>query len=202
MNDSTRVIRRPRRAWPPKPRTAAAIVATAALALTAAAYGSSTSFTRPGGSSNARTSALSQSTNTQKALAYSRCMRSHGVPTYPDPTSSGDLPKVSQQELKRPQFQAAQRACQRLLPAGTDDQFPPGEVQQLLIGMLRFSQCMRSHGVPNFPDPTTDSVGRPEFPLSHVPGTNRNYWHSPRITHVGNECQHLLPPALGGTPVG
>ena len=75
-------------------------------------------------------------------------------------------------------------------------------MQQLLIGMLRFSQCMRSHGVPNWPDPTTDSEGRPEFPLSSVPGTDRNYWHSRRITHVGNECQYLLPPALGGTPVG
>jgi hypothetical protein len=202
MNDSTRVKRRPRQAWSPAARTVAAIIATASLVLAAAAYGSSPSPTVAGSSSNARASALLQSSNTQKALAYSRCMRSHGVPTFPDPNSSGEIPKVSQQELNSPQFQAAERACQRLLPAGTDDQFSPGEAEQLLIGMLRFSRCMRSHGVPNWPDPTIDSEGRPEFPLEEVSGTDRNYWHSSRITHVGSECQHLLPPALGGIPIG
>ena len=184
MIDRTRVIRRPRRAWPPGARAAVAIIATAGLVVPAAAF------------------AGSQSTNTQKALAYSRCMRSHGVPNYPDPTSSGVIPKVSPQELNSPQFQAAARACQRLLPPGTDDMFPPGEVQQLLIGMLRFSQCMRSHGVPNWPDPTTDAEGRPGFPVASVPGTSRAYWRSARIMRVENECQQLLPPALGGVPVG
>jgi hypothetical protein len=155
-----------------------------------------------GVSSNARPTAQSRQTNVQKALAYSRCMRSHGVPNFPDPNSSGEIPKVSQQELSSPRFQAAEKACQNLLPAGTDDMFPPGEVQQLLIGMLRFSHCMRSDGVPNWPDPRTDSEGRPEFPLSSVPGTTRSYWHQPRITHTIAECQYLLPHALGGTPIG
>ena len=200
MKDKS-VIGWPRRAWPAIARAAAAIIATAGLALPTAAFGGSPSSTIARGSPHARASTLSQS-SVQKALAYSRCMRAHGVLKFPDPNSSGAIPKVSLQELNSPQFQAAERACQRLLPAGTDDQFPPGEVQQLLIGMLRFSQCMRSRGVANWPDPTADSLGRPEFPLSRVPGTNRNYWHSSRITHVGNECQHLLAPALGGIPVG
>ncbi len=203
MNGSTRFTRRPRRAWPPTARTAAAIIATASLALSAAASGSSPSPTVAGGSSNARASALSQSTSTQKALAYSHCMRSHGVTMFPDPTSSGVVPKVSLRQLRvsSSQFQAAQRVCQDLLPPGTDDQFPPGEVQQLLIGMLRFSQCMRSHGVPNWPDPTTDSEGRPIFPLPAA-GISRQQARSPRVTHAGNDCQHLLPPALPGIPIG
>jgi hypothetical protein len=129
-------------------------------------------------------------------------MRSHGAPAFPDPTSSGAIPKISQQELNNPQFQAAERACQKLLPPGSDDQFPPGEVQQLRIGMLRFSRCMRSHGVSNWPDPTTDPEGRPEFPLENVPDTNRQYWHSPQITQAEGECQQLLPSALGGIPIG
>jgi hypothetical protein len=99
--------------------------------------------------------------------------------------------------LLNSRYQAALEDCQRLLPAGTGDEFPPAEVQQLLIGMLRFSQCMRSRGVPNWPDPTTDSEGRPMFPLSAA-GISRQQAHSPRITHAGDECQHLLPPALGG----
>ena len=67
----------------------------------------------------------------------------------------------------------------------------------LLIGMLKFSQCMRSHGVPNWPDPTTDSEGRP-FSSSRagIPRRRRRR----RVTHAG-ECQHLLPPALR-VPIG
>jgi len=194
------VVARLRREWPPPARAAAAVVATVVLAASAVAYGSTPSSAAAGGSSTARR--YSPTTNVRKALAFSRCMRRHGLPNFPDPTSSGAIPKVSQQELGTPRFRAAERACQRLLPAGSDDIFPPGEVQQLLIGMLRFSHCMRSHGVPNWPDPTTDPAGRPEFPLEEVPGTDRNYWHQPRITHVTDECQHLLPSALGGIPVG
>ena len=53
MNDNTHVTRRPRRAWQPTTRTAAAIIAAASLALVAAAaYGRSPSSTGPGGSSN------------------------------------------------------------------------------------------------------------------------------------------------------
>ena len=118
MSDSTRVVHRPRRGWPPGAPNVVAMIAMVSLAVPVVAFGSS------------------QSTNTQKALAYSRCMRSHGVPSYPDPTSNGVIPKVSSEELNSPQFRAAARACQRLLPPRTDDMFPPGEVQQLLIGML------------------------------------------------------------------
>jgi len=183
-------------------RTTAAIIATAVLAAPGLADGSSAAAARTDASSNARASAHAGSTNVQKALAYSRCMRSHGVPNFPDPNSSGEIPKISPQELRRPQFQLAEKHCQNLLPPGSNDMFPPGEVQQLLIGMLRFSSCVRFHGVPNWPDPTTDAEGRPIFPLEEVPGTSRRYWHQSRITHTMNQCQNLLPRALGGTPIG
>ncbi len=178
-------------------------LATAACGSTKAGIASSSS-TGPGGSSNAGGTRSSQSTNSPSAVGFSHCMRSHGVPNFPDPTDDGALPKVSPPQLgvSSSLFNVAERACQDLLPAGTDDVFPAGEVQQLLTGMLMFSQCMRSDGVPNWPDPTTDPEGRPEFPLSNVPGTDRSYWHSARITHELEQCQHLLPPALGGTPIG
>jgi hypothetical protein len=180
------------------------------LALAIVACGStkagtaSPSSTRPVGSPNGRATTSSQTMNSPSAVGFSHCMRSHRVPNFPDPTGNGALPKVSPPQLgvSSSEFNVAERACQDLLPAGTDDVFPSGEVQQLLTGMLRFSRCMRSDGVPNWPDPTTDPEGRPEFPLSNVPGTDRSYWHSPRVTHEVEQCQHLLPPALGGTPIG
>jgi hypothetical protein len=131
-------------------------------------------------------------------------MRARGVPGFPDPqpTGNGKFPSAQQLGVSDSRYQAAESACQQLLPAGTSDVFPPGEVQQLLIGMREFSQCVRARGVPDWPDPATDSQGRPEFPLgSH--GISRAEYHSPRVQASIGQCQHLLPAALGGgTPVG
>lgn len=172
-------------------RTATVVVAAVGLAIAAVAYGS-------GPHAHPQTA----TTNSHKALAFSHCMRSHGVPTFPDPTTGGVIPKVTLGQLgvSTSEFQSAETACQRLLPTGADDVFPPGEVQQLLIGMLRFSHCMRAHGVPNWPDPTTDSEGRPVFLLSHH-GFTRQEARSPRMIGTENQCERTLPGALGGVPI-
>jgi hypothetical protein len=133
-------------------------------------------------------------------------MRSHGVPDFPDPqpgASNAKFPGAQQLGVSSSLLQAAVSACQHLLPPGTDDQFPPAEVPILLRGMLPFARCMRSHGVPNFPDPATDSQGRPYFPLS-THGISLNYSHSRQFTTKVNGCQHLDPPPhqLGGIPFG
>ena len=80
-------------------------------------------------------------------------MRSHGVPKYPDPTTSG-LVKESLQQLgvSSSRFQSAQRACQHLLPNGGNGP-SRAQVQYVRALSLHFAQCVRSHGVPNFPDP-------------------------------------------------
>jgi hypothetical protein len=173
MNHCIRVVRRLRRAWPPTERTAAAIIVAAALALLAAACSGSPSSTGSGGSSNA-----GGSTNSPSAVAYSACMRSHGVPNFPDPNSSGAIPKADPQRLgvSSSQLQAAQRACQQLLPNNggalsasslrqceeTGD-CPQALVQQAMTQLRKFSRCMRNHGVPNWPDPTIDSQGETQY---------------------------------------
>ena len=110
MKHGTRVLRRPSRARPPTSRIAAAIIATGALVVLVAACSSPSSA---GGSPAAAGSATSSS-----AVAYSHCMRSRGVPNFPDPPSSGLVPKADAQELgvSGSQLQAAQRACQHLYP--------------------------------------------------------------------------------------
>jgi hypothetical protein len=172
MNDSTRVIRRPRRAWPPVARTAVAITATASLALPAAAYANG-------------------QTNIQKALAYSSCMRRHGVQRFPDPDSSGVIPKVSLQQLgvSSLRFQAAQAACRRLLP--TNQAGPPTQsaLRQAWSNTVKFARCMRSHGVSNWPDPTADST-HPDRPNFNLPvGIDLN---SPQMTTKIRKCEPLL----------
>jgi len=170
VNHSTGVARRARRASSPTARIAVAIIAAAGLA-PAAASGSS------------------QSTNTQQALAYSRCMRSHGVLSFPDPNSSGAFPKVSAQQLgvSSTLFQEAQNHCRYLLPNGGSGPSQT-QVQQIMNGMLKFAQCMRSHGVSNWPDPVVDAGGNPEFYLDGK--INQN---SPQIESTIHDCVHWIP---------
>ena len=197
MNDSIRVVRRSRRAWPATARITAAIIATAAVALLAAAC-SSPSSTGSGGSADS-----------SSAIGFARCIRSHGVPRYPDPASGGALPKTSPQRLKvsSSQFQTAQGACQHLLPSTVTNSAlqqceaagicTRAETQLMLNAGLRFAACMRSHGLPKWPDPTSDSQGRVAFAIS----VSKDGFdpHSARIEAKANECGHLMPG--GGVPL-
>ena len=203
MHDRNRVIRRLRRARPPTARTAAAILATASLALPAAALGIKPSST-VAGSSNVPASTVSQSTSVQKALAYSRCMRSHGVVNFPDPNSSGAIPKVSLEQLRVSStvFETAKRACQHLLP--NSGQSSQAWNQMALNALWQFARCVRAHGVPNWPDPLAESdpgqPGTPGFPRNLPPGLNTN---SPVVKNAMHTCQHLLAGigyASGGYP--
>ena len=116
-------------------------------------------------------------------------MRSHGVPNFPDPNSSGVLPKrqVAQLAAGSPEFVPAHRACGHLLPnAG---QPSPAQVQQAWNDMRSFARCMRSHGVPTWPDPSVTSAqdNRPFFntPASIDP-------NAPQITAKIRACQHVM----------
>jgi hypothetical protein len=153
---------------PSTARTAAAIIAAAGLALLTAACGGSPSATASGGSSNAGGSARSQS-----AVAFSGCMRSHGVPNFPDPSSSGGVPKETAQQLgvSSSRLQAALNACQHLLPNTGNIDDNPAALHQWWSQMLHFARCMHSHGVPNWPDPSAypPDPQRPTFNL-HAAG--------------------------------
>jgi hypothetical protein len=185
MNDSTRVTRRPRPA-----RTAAAIIATVGLALLAAACGGSPgSHVAQLGSTTTKSSTSSPSANSQKVLAFSRCVRAHGVPNFPDPNSSGALPKrqVAQLTAGNPQFPAAHRACEHLLPNG--GQPTQAQAQQAWNDMRKFARCMRSHGVPNWPDPAPTSQ-QDQRPFFHLPDSIDP--NAPQITTKIRACQHVL----------
>jgi hypothetical protein len=176
------------REWPVA-RSATAVIATAALAVLTAACS--------GGSPNA-----GGSTSPQSAVAYSACMRSQGVPNYPDPDSSGQPPKGDAQQfgVSTSQYEAAQQACRHLLPTGgslqqREDQCmensdcPPALVQQILAADRKLAQCMRSHGVPNFPDPTADSDG-PVFYITAA-GISDAESHTHEFEAKLDECERL-----------
>jgi hypothetical protein len=161
------------------PFAAAAVIVTAGLVLSAAACGGS-----PAGAG-----APAQQNG---PVAFARCMRSNGVPNWPDPDSSGvfDKSKLASQQLgaSTTRVQAAQRACNHLLPNGGSGP-NAARVQQVKALSLRFAQCVRAHGVPNFPDP--DSTGRIPDPASA--GIDQG---APKFESANQACGRYRPPYM------
>jgi hypothetical protein len=85
-------------------------------------------------------------------------MRAHGVSKFPDPSRSGGgvhlaITPSSGINPQAPAFQAAQQSCQHLLPNGGQ---PSAQASaQAKAQLLRTSECMRAHGITDFPDPQT-----------------------------------------------
>ena len=144
---------------------------------------SSPSSTTPG-------STPSAGSTVAQAVAYTQCMRSHGVPEYPEPDSSGQLQKIGsgqQVGVSDAQLTTASNACQSLWPYQA---LTPAQQQQELTDDLKFAQCMRSHGVPTLPDPVATN-GHVEFVIS----VSRDGFNpqSPQILAKARACQHVLP---------
>src|SRR5262245_57171361 len=84
----------------------------------------------------------------EKAVKFAECMRANGVPHFPDPDPKGEYnfgvdvtPEV---------WTKAVDACKALKPPGALSAERTPKEQS---ASLRFAQCMREHGVPDFPDP-------------------------------------------------
>jgi hypothetical protein len=132
--------------------------------LTAAALLSWALVAGCGGSRASPTDGASTSASAASAVAsgvaFSRCIRSHGVPNFPDPKVSGQAIRMgSPRTIESPAFQSAVRSCQRLLPKGAPGPEPPSGQAQ--AQMLTVSACMRKHGISGFPDPSTSPPSNP-----------------------------------------
>lgn len=107
-------------------------------------------------------------------LEFAECMRANGVEDFPDPDVSGGLTidaiaNRTSVDTDSAQFDQALTACKDLQPAGFTGTERTPEQQQ---AALEFAQCIRDNGVPDFPDPTTDS---PMVDTNRIPsaGTER-----------------------------
>jgi hypothetical protein len=182
-------------------RTGALVTAMVAFGLLTAACGGGSAG--PGVASLGKTtttvSSAAQSASTaanyRDAVAYAQCMRTHGVPNMPDPTSSGaflskrgTLNGVSGVDPNSPQFASANKTCEHLLPNGGN--ITPAEQQKALAQALKYVHCMRTHGVPNMPDPSTSGGG---VGLILGPGVSPS---SPQFQSAQQACRSFQP--LGG----
>ena len=131
-------------------------------------------------------SSTTAATTTQTGLvAYSHCMHSNGVPNFPDPDSSGEIPKDKVIPLvSSPQFAVAEKACQHLMPnrsLGPTETAQPTHIR--LADALSFARCMRTRGFPNFPDPTSQGQLTPQ--MVTAAGIDL---HQPNLLSAGLDC--------------
>ena len=136
----------------------AAVTSTTTSASSAASSSAGSGATSSTTTSSGTTSSLPSSQGALEAdeLAYSRCMRANGVPDFPDPSADGGF-RVPVGAGDSPAARAAQSKCSKLLPGGGLQGLGSGPAPspQTVTHWVTVAQCMRRHGVPNFPDPTT-----------------------------------------------
>jgi hypothetical protein len=161
-----------------------AVPIVASLALLAAGCGGG-----GGGSAGVASVVTTSTTSTTlqvRPIAFPRCMRSNGVPRYPD----DGKPTPQQVGVTEARFQAALNACSHLLPNGGDSS-PLTAAQQRtrLADELSFARCMRSHGVGRFPDPTAQG----ELSVERVRAQGIDV-HAPAVLRVVMAC---LPASHG-----
>ncbi len=140
--------------------------------------------------SSTKPAARSASSAYSSQITFSRCMRSHGVPNFPDPSPPGAsltgntfgafaLPPGL--NLQAPAAQSALKGCRKTLPGGGGGR--GGISESTKLSLLKHAQCMRAHGVPNYPDPTIPSHGPIES--GPPPGINTD---SPVFQRAATAC--------------
>jgi hypothetical protein len=122
-------------------------------------------------------------------LAFSRCMRAHGISDFPDPNSQGGIALNGGPgtgiDPTSPQYRAANRACRSLLPP--QKALSPAQQAAAKAQALKFSQCMRAHGISDFPDPNSQG----NFQIQGNAGSGLDP-HNPRFQAANRACQHYL----------
>ena len=172
-----------RSAAPTQSRRAKSLAAAiASLTLLAAGCGTSSPANPTAGSPVSFTAAV---------FKYSRCMRDHGLSSFPDPTMTDhDGQQVAYLTATipvdpSPAFKNAQNACRSILPSPINAS-PTQLAQQRAAReqhLLAFAKCLRKHGVPDFPDPT--SQGQLVLEMVNAAGVDL---HAPTLLAAAKAC--------------
>ena len=156
-------------AWRRRPGTAAAAVAAGAILLAGC-----------GGTTAGQTTSSGNLARYDKAVKYAECMRSHGEPNWPDPASDGTFTALGQARIATGGvLGAAMKACAGLNPIPA---LSKTQRDKAVATMLKYSECMRSHGVTRYPDPNSFG-GVPAVP----PGVDVD---SPQYQAAVRACEH------------
>jgi hypothetical protein len=159
-----------------------------AIAVPIAGCGSTHGST--GGSTNGPAAVSKPSASfVASAREYAQCMRSHGEPSFPDPTVAGTFTlNGSNINPQSPAYQTARQRCskQRAAMAGSSPYKRTATENQKLRD-LKFAKCMRSHGVTDYPDPTY--VATPDGGSELAPLPSSINQQSPGFISAQKACQ-------------
>jgi hypothetical protein len=169
------------------PLTAALVAAVLAVAVLAVA-GCSDSSSIASSAATTAAGASATSTGSARLAQFAQCMRAHGVTNFPDPTAQGTF-NLPSGMTSTPQFASADGSCRSLAPPGSlSNQAPTtGELNRA----VKFVACMRKHGEPDFPDPSSNG----KFQLNG--GPNPVDPNAPQFKTAMSACHTLLPPGSG-----
>ncbi|MFI7542872.1 hypothetical protein [Actinoplanes sp. NPDC049599] len=123
-------------------------------------------------------------------LKFSQCMREQGLTWFPDPKPDGGLQIKVPKGTDKAKVDAAMAACKQWAPGGGDH--GPAD-PELLEQARRMAQCMREHGVPDFPDPQADgSVRLDGDKIGMGPG-------DPAFDQADEACAQFRPQGRAGS---
>jgi hypothetical protein len=161
----------------------------AALAIVALVGAGCSNGSADKGNTGTASSANKDLTAQEKAVKFAECMRASGVPHFPDPDPKGDYnfgvdvtPKV---------WLKAVDACKALKPPGALSAKRTPKEQS---ASLRFAQCVRDHGVKDFPDPVN---GEPLIDTYKIPSSNKPGGMT-ILNSATQKCGSVLGRAAGG----
>jgi hypothetical protein len=157
----------------------------AVLALVVAGCGSDT----PTETGSKATPATTSATGQDKAVKFAECIRSHGVPHFPDPDPKGEF--AFGIDVTPAVWRKAVDACKDLEPPGALSGKRSPKQQS---AALRFAECVRENGVKDFPDPAN---GEPLIDTTKIPSSNRPGGMT-ILNAATHKCGSILKLAAGG----
>ncbi len=125
----------------------------------------------------------------EKAVKFAECMRANGVPHFPDPDPKGD--SNFGVDVSREVWLKAVDACKALKPPGA---LSSKRTPKQQAATLRFAQCVRDHGVKDFPDPVN---GEPLIDTYKIPSSNKPGGMT-ILNAATNKCGSILRLSAGG----
>jgi hypothetical protein len=122
-------------------------------------------------------------------LAYTKCMREHGV-DMPDPApGERGVRMVAPEGVSPEELREAEKACRKHLDEIKPPELSEEQQEELEERALAFSRCMREHGV-DMPDPTFGEDGRTTMRIGPESGIDPN---SEKFKEAEEACRDELP---------
>jgi hypothetical protein len=107
-----------------------------------------------GGTATPTSSAAAAEQEADAPLKFSQCMREQGITWFPDPEPAGKGMRLAiPKGADKGKMEKAMEACKKYAPNGGEPRkLNPEELEKA----RQMAQCMRDHGVKDFPDPQPD----------------------------------------------